>query len=134
LFGDLSAPFLSTDTPSRIVVSDADLLANGVGIPGGSARNILKLELGVSEDAVGLFALTMSGFDETDLDNSSSWLPAGEVLVQSFENTLNSADGQSIVLATIRVMRVPEPSSAVLLLFGAVVLFPRLVAMRRADV
>ncbi len=123
LYGSYSAPGPPiTAAASEIVVSDADLTGANPAVPAGLARNVLQLGLSVSPTAQGTFVLTMSGYDLSDIDHASFWFPVGEVLPTPFDNVAGSGEPQQIVLARIRVIDVPEPSSILVLLVGAALL------------
>jgi hypothetical protein len=127
-FGDFLGPEPGIGTPTNDILESAlDTSFSGVAIPAESARDIMRVGLVVSRDAEGLFTLTMSGFDPSDSDHSSFWVPGDSFAPTPFDNVLPGA--QNAVLATIRVLGVPEPCSGLLMSVGA--FFQWLITTRR---
>jgi hypothetical protein len=106
LFGSSSMPSTGNELPATdIVVSDTDPSFNGVPIASQQAKNILKLHVAFSAQTQGVFALTMSEFDEQNPDGSSFWIPQSEDLPMiPFDNPPSQADPAVIELATIHVV------------------------------
>jgi hypothetical protein len=109
LFSASSMPSTGDDLPGDdVVASDSDPAFEGVSIPAQAARNIVSLPLSISGDAKGMFVLSMSGYDENNLDRSSFWIPSSDDLpMLPFDNGPNSPNGSEVDLAIIYVV---EPS------------------------
>jgi hypothetical protein len=120
LFGTDSSLDSAFDEGGDLVVFDADTSFLGQIVPPDEHRNIARLLLGLEPDTVGQYLLLMREFSPAD-ESGSSWFDA-EAGPQAFTNSAASGLAEYVLLGTIEVLLVPEPSSAALWLVAGLFL------------
>ena len=106
--------------------SDAALLSpTGAPVPAQSAVSLFDVSIELSPDALGKFYVVMLPFDLQTIE-SSSWSHQSVPEVQLPFDNGEAGDGLTErTLATIEIIAVPEPSTAILASAFSVVLFRR---------
>lgn len=83
----------------------------------GNRGTLVDLTLSSESDTVGTFNLVASPFNLRDLSLSSHWVESGVIGFQPLSNS-NRNQNNLIVLASITVSAIPEPTSSILLGFS----------------
>jgi hypothetical protein len=123
LFGEVPGPVSDLIVPNdRITVFDGDLLGGGQPILAGDARNIVGILISAGAGASGTFEFLTPRFDPNSPTAGSSFLSTDSVEPMPFDNAAPSALDGYILLGTITVTEVPEPTSACLMLIVGAIL------------
>lgn len=114
LFGQLPGPLAVPPLPApndKVFIIDGDPDFSGVEILQQTTRNVVTLTLVADPDAAGAFQLVTPQFDPLSPDAGSSWFPSGELEPRAFGNAYPSELSGHVLLGTVYVLSVPEPTS-----------------------
>ena len=105
------------------VIGDSDSLLTGVSVPS-SGKNLLMVDFSALPGTSGLFDITVV----PDLFNGCNWY-SSDFNARSYENV--PFGGGAVILGTVNVMSVPEPSVIAMLLAGSLVAAPAILFRHR---